>query len=351
MSATLADHYHEHLRRIDAVVLHELDEWSWCHIPQMEQLVRAQVERGGKRLRPLLALAMVDVFEGTYARAIGPCAAVEMFHLASLILDDIQDNSEVRRGTRAVHTTSGTSTALNLAGTLRTLSYHPLHRQHDLGAEEKLHVHRRLDTAATQLFMGQTIDIGWHEGWYEDSGTFPYQQMIEWKTGSLFACASWIGAFVAGANPDMVERADGFGVRIGAFYQLLDDYLDIFADGEVLARPKFEDLRGGKLTRPVSLLIQRLNTEGRSEVAVRVVEAMRDHRHGVTDANWMTGLMHECGVGDILAGDLRSRAEELVELAARLSPGGSLPAGLDLYLTSLFRHVPGWTQPRAAATS
>ncbi|MEO3808358.1 polyprenyl synthetase family protein [Sphaerisporangium sp. B11E5] len=309
MLTTLTARFEASLTEIDRLALAEVTRWPWEDLPPMEKMLCTQLARPGKRLRPLLMLATAGLPAEGLPCLYPAAVAVELFHLASLILDDIQDNAELRRGERAVHTTSGTSMAINLAGLLRTLSYHPVHRAENLPASDRLKIHRLLDTAATRLFMGQTIDIGWDLGWYPEPARFPYESMIAHKTGGLFGCAARIGAFLAGRDE---HAAEGFGARAGALYQMSDDYDDVFAgDPE-----RSEDLREGKYTWPLIELRSRLQRTAPATAA----EVTRWLREG-THQREIVDLMRDHGVDTGLRRRLDEMAHHLVIEARELTAG------------------------------
>ncbi len=100
MLEALSSQYATHLAEIDRLVDEELARWPWQDVPALERLIRQQLRRKGKRLRPLLMFTLADLVGGDPWRVTAGAAGVELYHLASLILDDIQDNSTFRRGCR-----------------------------------------------------------------------------------------------------------------------------------------------------------------------------------------------------------------------------------------------------------
>jgi geranylgeranyl pyrophosphate synthase len=306
MTRTLKQHYAPHIERIENLMLAELAYWQWDAVPRLQELVRAQLGRKGKRLRPLLTLIFADLFGGPLERTYAAAAAIEVYHTATLIYDDIQDNSEFRRGLPCAHVTTSTSTAMNLAGTIRSLMYHILHRAVELTPEERLEIHRRIDEAATRVSCGQSIDIGWHEGWYLDYQHYPYDQMVAWKSAALFGCAAGAGAFIAGASMEEVRQAEDTGTDLGILFQMVDDYLDIYGDPQIMRRPLFNDFREGKLAYPVIILLDKLAASSNNDTLLRVLESLARRDAQRTDWQWMVQLMDEFDV----RGDLRRRFDQ-----------------------------------------
>ena len=115
MLAALHARYATHLAELDRLMLDELARWRSADIDRLWTLTQAQIERHGKRLRPLLALTMAEYLGGDPRIAVRGAASVELYHTASLILDDVQDHSEIRRGEPTVSASVSASTAVNVA--------------------------------------------------------------------------------------------------------------------------------------------------------------------------------------------------------------------------------------------
>jgi geranylgeranyl pyrophosphate synthase len=299
------------LAQIHKLMIEELVRWRSCEIEELWRVAHSQVQQRGKYLRPLLSLAIVDFFGGEHDLIINPAASVELYHMAALVLDDVQDNSEVRRGVPTVRSDSTASAAINVALFLRSVSYQLVHSYPGLSATSKLQLHRELDLAATWLISGQGIDVGWNEGWYASYREFPYNKMVEWKTGSLFGCAASMAACTCGADPPLITAVRKFGASFGALYQMVNDYLDVFGDGDILRRPVHEDFREGKMTGPVIRLLARLEEVGRKDDMSLVLSRLADRNSVATDWRWLIELMHEYDVARDLRSELSYRAEHL----------------------------------------
>lgn len=310
MNPDLIAHYRDALNQIDLIMQAESVYWPWEHIEPMRSMVAAQMTRTGKRARPLFALLCNDLVGGDRRRLCSAAAAAETYHIATLILDDIEDNSNFREGVPTTHVTSGISTAINLAGIIRSLSCHVLARTDALTPAELLALHHRFDTTSTLVPLGQTMDIGRHERWYAGPVAFPYRQMARWKTGELFAFAGWAAGYLAGASASAIDALERLGGDVGVLYQLVDDYFDApMSDHD---GPPPDDLRDAKYTRPVSLLIERLTQAG-DHAALTSAYSYLD-RAGNPDTQMATlrRLMRESGTDQAL------RAE-IVDLAANLT--------------------------------
>ncbi|NUW35567.1 polyprenyl synthetase family protein [Nonomuraea sp. SMC257] len=337
MYAALSDRYAEDLTAMEHLVAEEIARSPLADLPELEKLVRHQLDGEGKQLRPLLSLAVADLTGGPRARVHPVAAAVELYHRASLILDDIQDNSDFRRGERTIHTTVGVGMAFNVAGIIRSMSYHVVDRSPELRAEDKLRIHRCLDTTAIRLYIGQSIDLGWHEGWYPTYEVFPYDQMIAHKTGALFGCAAWIGACAAGGDPRLAES---FGTHAGILYQLFDDFDDVFTrDGDV--HSDSQDLRYQKPTAPILTLLTVLAETGNARDILRITRWLSGmHGQADEDTAWIVRLLAEHGVAERLQRRLSQMAERLLEQAHNLAAGEHIPGevpGIELLARAVGR--------------
>lgn len=312
MLAALHERYAPQLAKLDELMLGELARWRSADIDHLWSLTQAQIQRHGKRLRPLLSLTMAEHLGGDPGFAVPGAASVELYHTASLILDDVQDHSEIRRGEPTINASVSPSTAVNVALFVRSLAYHLVNGCTDTDPAERLRIHQELDEAATHLILGQSIDIGWHEKWYPTYGDFPYDRMIAGKSGALFGCAAAIGACAAGSGVATITSARDYGTAFGALYQMVDDYLDVFGDETILRRPRFDDFREGKMTGPVICLLSELRNQGLPQDMDLVMRGLGGSSPAVRDWEWLLGLMQQHDV----AGKLR---KEISERAARLA--------------------------------
>ena len=300
-----------YVARVDQLMLAELERWRHDGVERFWCIANTQVKRRGKQLRPLLSLAVADLLDGDHELIAWSAASVELYHLAALVLDDVQDNSEFRRGFPTVQATYTASTAVNAALFIRSLSYNLIDRHPSQDPSMKLALHHELATAATRLVLGQSIDIGWHEKWYESYRDFPYMQMIEGKTGALFGCAAAMAACAANADAARIDNARDYGVSFGVLYQLINDYLDAFGDPVALGRPAHEDFREGKMTSPLICLLSALDQAGRQGEVKQVLSALCDRVSDAGDWDWILEMMYEHGVQGRLRDDLYRRAADL----------------------------------------
>ena len=311
MLDVLRNSYASYLAETGKLMLSEVENLDWGYAPQMKALVLRYLTRTGKRLRPMMLFIFNDLFSGDVTRTCCAAASIETYHTATLIYDDIQDNSEFRRGLPCAHITASTSMAMNQAGVIRSLMYHMLYRCHKLSVEEQLAVHRYIDKATTLVAVGQSIDIGWHEGWYTTYRDFPYDAMIAQKTGALFGCAAATGAYLAGATQREIDVAEQMGTEIGSLFQTVDDYLDVFGDPVLMGRPLNDDLREGKITAPVLCLLNDLAGKGDVTIIEKILFELDQRDKTRTDWEWVSDLMLNHKVDQILLTQFIGRVQRI----------------------------------------
>ena len=212
---------------------------------------RDLMNRGGKRWRPMLALLIAELFgKGPTAAELAPL--VEFAHTGSLIIDDIEDNADMRRGKKTAHLLYGTDTAINAGNFLYFLAPGVIDSI-DAPDSLRLRLYRAYTENMRRLHFGQGMDIHWHR----NSGVFPplpeYYQMCSFKTGSLARFAGQVGMIAAGVRGDdpafgPLARACG---TLGVGFQILDDVINLSTGNPGKARG--DDIVEGKKSLPVLL--------------------------------------------------------------------------------------------------
>lgn len=213
-------------------------------------------EASGKRIRPLLVLLTCAAAGNDWHRALPAAAAVELVHNFSLIHDDIQDNSTLRRGRETVWKRWGVPQAINAGDTLFSLAQLTILRLAETASPEvSLRAAQVLHETCLQLTQGQYLDLA-----YESRGNLSieaYWPMVTGKTGALLSACTRIGAIVACAPEDVIQAYARFGLSLGLAFQLQDDLLGIWGDAELTGKSAESDLISGKKSLPVLYGLER----------------------------------------------------------------------------------------------
>ena len=240
------------LDRVNAVIVERMDS----PVALIPQLAGHIVSAGGKRLRPMLTLGCARLCGYLGDRHIALAAAVEFIHTATLLHDDVVDDSGLRRGRDTANAVWGNKPAVLVGdflfarsfqlmvedGSLRVLDI--LSRTSAIIAEGEVHqLITANDTASTEA---------------------AYLEVIEAKTAALFAAASRIGAVLAERPSDEEEALARFGRNLGIAYQLIDDMLDFSAHQSEFGKSVGDDFRDGKITLPILIAFARGDAEERA---------------------------------------------------------------------------------------
>jgi len=204
----------------------------------------------GKRVRPLLVLLSNASAGGEWKNALPAAAAVELVHNFSLIHDDIEDNSPMRRGRPAVWKIWGLAQAINTGDTMFTLAHLAvIDLKETTSPIISIRATHLLQQTCLHLTQGQYLDIS-----YEDKSNLSindYWPMVRGKTAALLAACTELGAMVADVDDETISAYRNFGRDLGLAFQALDDYLGIWGDAARTGKSVASDLVEGKKSLPV----------------------------------------------------------------------------------------------------
>lgn len=205
--------------------------------------------RGGKRIRPVLCCLTYHCLGGRSPDIYNFSAITEFLHNASLIIDDIQDNSNLRRGKACLHKIYGLSIAVNIG---IFLHLHPLSiiRQSRLSDKLKLRLYEVITQSITDCYIGQGMDVLWTREANYNISLDKYFKMAMLKTSSFFILSLKVAALLAGAPSQDLKSLEKIASLIGVAFQIQDDVLNLKPTGG-LRKETAEDIREGKLTYPV----------------------------------------------------------------------------------------------------
>ena len=207
--------------------------------------------RAGKRIRPLLCLLTCSAAGGNYEQALPAAAAIETLHNFSLLHDDIEDDSDTRRGRPTVWKLWGVPQAINTGDGMFALAHLALIRlpQRGVSPDRTLTAMQLFDQTCLTLTHGQFLDMEFEHRL--DVSVNEYLTMIEAKTAALIATSTHLGALLAGADGPTCAHWRAFGRHLGLTFQIRDDILGIWGDAETIGKSTATDILTRKKTLPV----------------------------------------------------------------------------------------------------
>jgi octaprenyl-diphosphate synthase len=271
--------------------------------PMVRKVATYVLNGGGKRLRPALVLLVSRMLGYSGERDVRYAAVVEMIHTATLIHDDIIDESDLRRGQATANNLWGNQTSVLVGDWLYT-------RTMDLCLElGDVDVMRILTSATLRMTEGEILADRMRGSLDIDEAT--YMDITQRKTAELFAAACALPALFKPATLHLTEPLLEFGREVGISFQLVDDLLDFTADRSDLGKPVMADLREGRATLPVILLLPRLDGHMRG----RLAEVASSGRFDAISEQQVLEMVRTSGV----LVEVRRRAQEHAARAVRLS--------------------------------
>ena len=263
------------------------------------QLARHLISSGGKRLRPMITLAAAQMFGYSGEAHVKLATSVEFMHTATLLHDDVVDESDMRRGKKTARMIWGNQASVLVGDYLLGQAFRMMV---DVGSLEALDV---LSTAASIIAEGEVMQLGVAKNL--ETTEDEYLSVIKAKTAALFSAAAEVGPIIAEASRNDRAALRSFGTNLGLAFQLVDDALDYGGSSRDLGKNVGDDFREGKVTLPVILSYRR----GTEEERLFWKEAIEENQSGDAALERAIGLMNRHGtIGDTIA-----RARHFGEIA------------------------------------
>ncbi|TGC11443.1 polyprenyl synthetase family protein [Methanolobus halotolerans] len=212
---------------------------------ELYKAARYLPDAGGKRLRPAIVILTAEAVGSDPKKVVPAAVSVELVHNFTLVHDDIMDRDDIRRGMPAVHVKWGEAGAILAGDTLYSKAFEIL--AHAEGDPEKiLKCIDILSKTCRDICEGQWMDVEFENRM--DVTKEEYLEMIEKKTGVLYAASCQIGAILGGASDEVADILYEFGRLIGIAFQIYDDVIDMITPEEILGKIRGSDLMEGKKT-------------------------------------------------------------------------------------------------------
>jgi len=243
----------------------------------IRQIAEYIISSGGKRLRPMLVLLATNACGASTKPASGPqivlAAVIEFIHTATLLHDDVVDESELRRGQESAHAVWGNAASVLVGDFLYSRAFQLMVKVDSMAVMNVL-------SNATNLIAEGEVEqlLNMHD---PEVGEARYFSVIEKKTAKLFEAACQLGAILAG-RPDLESAMAKFGRELGSAFQVADDVLDYTSDAGTLGKNVGDDLAEGKPTLPLILCRARLEGPSRDLVDDSIRQGDTSHLGEIT---------------------------------------------------------------------
>lgn len=250
------------------------------NVELIPQIATHLISSGGKRLRPMLTLAAARMFGYEGDGHVKLAASVEFMHTATLLHDDVVDESDLRRGRRTARMIWGNQASVLVGDYLLGQAFRMMV---EVGSLEALDI---LSSAASVIAEGEVMQLGVSKNL--ETTEDDYLAVIKAKTAALFSAAGEVGPVVAGASANDKAALRSYGTNLGLAFQLVDDALDYGGKASDLGKNVGDDFREGKVTLPVILSYRRGSAEERAFWKSGIEEAQTDE----AALEKAIGLMH-----------------------------------------------------------
>lgn len=240
----------------------------YSEVPLAELVMTYAIGNGGKRFRPVLTLLASGLCQYTGEDDVLAAAFIEFIHNATLLHDDVVDESELRRGQEAANIAFGNAASVLVGDFLYTRAFQLMVRTGEFAILETM------ADATNQIAAGEVMQLSnVHD---PDVDEARYYRVIELKTAVLFAAACQVAAQLAKVSDDMVEGLAEYGRKLGMAFQIMDDLLDYTGNSEAIGKALGDDLAEGKPTLPIIRAMSQLYDSDRARLREIIEQGDRE---------------------------------------------------------------------------
>ena len=305
--------------RVDGVIRDRLSS----RVALIDQISHYIINAGGKRIRPRLVLLFAEAlgFDGPERYELA--AIVEFIHTATLLHDDVVDESALRRGRATANAMFGNAASVLVGDFLYSRAFQMM-----VGVN-RMRVLQVLADATNVIAEGEVLQLmNMHD---PDLAVADYLQVIRYKTAKLFEASARLGAVLAGADATLEESCADYGRSLGTAFQLVDDLLDYEGNSSELGKNVGDDLREGKPTLPLLLAMERASEADRALI-----------RHAIEHGELqklpdILAIVRSTGALDATRAAAQAEADNARAVLTHLPPSRAREALLDLCARSIHR--------------
>lgn len=267
------------MAQVDAVIERRLSS----EVAMIDQIAHYIVHAGGKRMRPKLVLLFANALGFNGAERFELAAVVEFIHTATLLHDDVVDESSLRRGKPTANALFGNAASVLVGDFLYSRAFQMM------VSVNRMRVLDVLAEATNVIAEGEVLQLmNMHD---PDITVESYLRVIRFKTAKLFEASARLGAVLANASPEVEEACATYGRALGTAFQLVDDVLDYEGDTHELGKNIGDDLREGKMTLPLLIAMERATPEQRTLLRRAIEEGELEKLHEIVDIVRSTGAL------------------------------------------------------------
>ena len=291
------------MREVDQVIARRLDSG----VPLIGQVAHYLIAAGGKRLRPALLLLTCGALGYRGEQRFNLAAVVEFIHTATLLHDDVVDDSALRRGHATANETFGNPASVLVGDFLYSRAFQMM------VSAQNMRVMQVLADATNIIAEGEVLQLmNMHNAALDEAG---YLHVIRSKTAKLFEASAQVGAILSESTPEMEAVCARYGQALGTAFQVIDDVLDYTGEAAVMGKNLGDDLREGKTTLPLIAAMQR-GTASQRELIKTAIET-----GGVAMLDQVVAIVKATGALDVARLAATQEAQRAITAARQLPPG------------------------------
>lgn len=289
--------------QVDQVIARRLDSG----VPLVGSVSQYIISAGGKRLRPALLLLCCGALGFKGDQRFNMAAVVEFIHTATLLHDDVVDDSALRRGNPTANAKFGNPASVLVGDFLYSRAFQMM------VDTQSMRIMAVLANATNIIAEGEVMQLmNMHNAGLDEVG---YLQVIRSKTAKLFEASARVGAILSSASASLEEACAEYGQALGTAFQVIDDVLDYTGDAAIMGKNLGDDLREGKATLPLIAAMQR----GTDTERLTIQQAIETGDVGMLDA--VIAIVKKTGALDIARNAARQEAQRAIDAAMRLPEG------------------------------
>ena len=294
--ALIADDMHA----VDGVIGQRLSSG----VPLVAQVAQYIIAAGGKRLRPALLLLISGALGCADPQKYKLAAVVEFIHTATLLHDDVVDESSMRRGNATANETFGNPASVLVGDFLYSRAFQMMVEV------QSLRIMDVLADATNIIAEGEVMQLmNMHNADLDEAG---YLHVIRSKTAQLFEASARVGAILSGASPAQEAAAATYGQALGTAFQVIDDVLDYAGDAAVMGKSLGDDLREGKATLPLIAAMQRAQPADKALIQSAIQNG------SVDDLQAVIAIVRNTGALDVARAAAAAEAQRAIDAAQTL---------------------------------